>query len=512
MKTKNIYKGFIAFLAFIVASCSYDEEVVESLSINREFAPVSLSTIVRNQTYVEMSWTVDDNIDSYIVEFSADDPDFTTIYETVEVTAEELPITVRLEGETVYSVRVKAKSARELDDSSWALGEFTTLSEQIMLPYELGDADDDNVTLRWEAGLNVTHFMLQPGDIRHDITAQEKIDGVANITGLTSETEYKATLYNNAKQRGFAEITTGVAVGNNTLVSTTDDLIQILNNAQDGEIILIDQGDFTAQTGTITLDKSITIRGLKTDFKPKLSLNFEFNAGATDVNLIDLDLDGATTIQDVARYTGAGNYNSLLIKGCNIHDFDRSFIAGNTTDAIVQSVTVEDCIVTNVVTNGGDFIDFRNSDVFNVTVRTSTFNNCAPGRDFFRIDDAGTSTQNGLVCNVLLENSTLYGCCDSSSKRVLYIRFQTNDIIVQNTLITDTGSEGYSDQSRTDDTVTFSNNNYFNADGFFNPSQTVFDGSGTQLDPEFADPLNGDFTIGNQTIKDNLIGDPRWIK
>ncbi|MGY5356193.1 DUF5123 domain-containing protein [Wenyingzhuangia sp. IMCC45467] len=512
MKTKYIYKGLVALLIFMVASCSYDEEVVESLSISREFAPVSLSTIVRNQTYVEMSWTVDENTDSYIVEFSADDPDFTTIYETVEVTAEELPITVRLEGETVYSVRVKAKSARELDDSSWALGEFTTLSEQIMLPYELGDADDDNVTLRWEAGLNVTHFILQPGDVRHDITAQEKIDGVANVTGLTSETDYEATLYNNAKQRGFAEITTGVAVGNNTLVSTTDDLIQILNNAQDGEIILIDQGDFTAQTGTITLDKSITIRGLKTDFKPQLSINFEIEAGATDVNLIDLDLNGLTTIQDVVRYTGAGNYNSLLIKGCTVHDFDRSFIAGNTTDAIVQSVTVENCIVTNVVTNGGDFIDFRNSDVFNVAVRTSTFNNCAPGRDFFRIDDSGTSTQNGLVCNVLLENSTLYGCCDSSSKRVLYVRFQTNDIIVQNTLITDTGSEGYSDQSRTDDTVTFSNNNYFNADGFFNPSQTVFDGSGTQLDPEYADPLNGDFTIGNQTIKDNLIGDPRWIK
>ena len=179
-----------------------------------------------------------------------------------------------------------------------------------------------------------------------------------------------------------------------------------------GDILLLEGGDYTAQTGKITLNKSITIQGLRSYNKPLLNVSFSIEAGAADVSIIDLDLigDDGTNLPDVVRYNEAGNYNSLLISGCNIHDFSRSFIGGNVTGAIVQSITVENSIVTSVLTSGGDFIDFRNSDVFNVIVRTSTFNNCAPGRDFFRIDDAGTSTDTGIVCNVLLEDCTLYGC------------------------------------------------------------------------------------------------------
>ena len=143
---------------------------------------------------------------------------------------------------------------------------------------------------------------------------------------------------------------------------------------------------------------------------------------------------------------------------------------------------------------------------------TSTFNNCAPGRDFFRIDDAGTSTQTGLVCNVTLDSCTLYACSNSSSKRILYIRFQTNDIIVQNTLIADTDSEGFSDQTRTDEFIDFNNNNYFNAPTMFDSSVLRFDNttSYTTLDPGFTNPTEGDFTLTTQTLIDNQVGDPRW--
>ncbi len=514
MKTKYIAKVvFTLLLTFIVTSCGYNEDVIEQLSIDREFAPVDLSTYVRTQTSVELNWATDDNIAYYVVEFSADDPDFNSISNTVQVKADELPVTIRLEGETLYAIRVKGVSSRGLNDSSWVISEAQTLTEQIMLPSELGDIGSQQAILRWEAGLNVTHFILQPGDIRHDITPQEKTDGVATITGLISETDYMVTLYNNAKIRGTAEFTTGIDVGDNTLVLPTDDLFQMIADAAPGDILLLEQGDYTAQIGTITLDKSITIQGLRTDFKPLLKVGFSIASGADDVQLIDLDLtgDAPTELQDVVSYSDVGNFNSIVISGCNIHDYNRSFVRGSTTGSILQSLTVENCVVTNILTGGGDFIDFRNSDVLNVSVTNSTFNNCAPGRDFFRLDDAGTSTQTGLTCNVLLENCTLYACSNNSSKRLLYIRFQTNDIIVRNNLITDTDAEGYSDQSRTDDTVTFSNNNYFNASGFIT-TNTVFDNSGTytELDPGYINAASGDFTITNQTLLDNQVGDPRW--
>lgn len=515
MKTKYILKLlFTVLITLTIISCGYDEPVIEELSVEREFAPVALTTRIRNQTSVELNWTPDENTAYYVAEFSADDPDFNNIFLSVNITSDELPYQVRLEGETLYSIRVKAVSSRGLDESTWAPSEAQTLSEQIMLPSEPGDIQALEATLRWEAGLNVTHFMLQPGDIKYDISAQEKADGIAIITGLISETEYMATLYNNTKIRGSKSFTTGIDIGDNTLVLPTDDIFQKIADAEPGDILLFEQGDYTSQVGSITIDKPLTLQGLRTDFKPQLKVSFSIVTGATDVSLIDLDLtgDAPTDLTDMLRYTDIGNYNSLLVSGCNVHDYARSFLAGNVTDAIIQSITVENCVVTNVLTGGGDFIDFRNSDVFNISVTTSTFNNCAPGRDFFRVDDAGTSTQMGLVCNILLESCTIYACSNSPSRRLLYVRFQNNDIAVKNTLITDTECEGFSDQSRTDENIEFSNNNYFNAPTFFDSSVPRYDNSGThkEEDPGYADPANGDFTISNQTILDNQIGDPRW--
>ena len=514
MKSKYILKGvFSLILTLTLFNCggSYDVDLIEELNVDREFAPVALTTIVRNQTIVELNWTVRNGVSNFVVEFSADDPTFTTIFKTVEVSAEELPIQVQLEGLTEYSIRVKAKSSTGLEDSNWATGTATTLSEQLMLPSLLGDVGYNQAILRWKPGINVTNIVLQPGDITHNITAQEKANGIAIVTGLTSETQYTANLLNNNKVRGTSTFKTEVDPASGTIINPNDDLLQMIANTASGSVLLLEEGDYTSQTGTASLDKSITIRALLSYAKPLLNINFEINDGATDVNLIDLDIDGATTISDFITFSGAGNYNTLLISGCNIHDFSRSFVRGSTTDAILQSLIVENCILTNILTNGGDFIDFRNSDVLNINVNTSTFNNCAPGRDFFRVDASGTSNDTGLTCNIILDSCTLYACSNSSSRRIFYVRFQTNEITAQNNLITDTESEGYADRSGVDEDPTFNNNNYFNASGFLDPDQYIFDSSNyTELDPGFADPLIGDFTITNQTLIDNAVGDPRW--
>lgn len=515
MKTKYILKAlFITFLTFTVVGCGYDTEVIEELAVNREFAPVALTARVRNQTIVELNWTVDDNIDHYVVEFSADDPDFNNIFKSLNIDASELPVQVALEGETVYSIRVKAISARGLDESKWSLIEAITLTEQIMLPAQPGDIGPTYAILRWIPNSNVTQIVLQPGDIIHDITSQEKTDGVATVNGLTGETEYTALLLNNTKTRGSAIFTTGIDVGDNTLVLPTDDLFAMIAAAAPGDILLLEQGDYTSQTGTITLDKSITIQGLRTDFKPLLKVAFNLIEGAADVNLIDLDLMGdvALGLTDVVELA-VGNFNTIMIRGCNIHDYDKSLIKGQTLNAIVQSLTIENCIVTNILTNSSDFIDFRDSDVLNLNITTSTFNNCAPGRDFIRMDAAGTSNAAGLTSNVVLDRNTIYACSNSTSRRIFYIRFVSNDVTSSNNLIAETLSEGYADRLGIDETPTFDNNNYFNAPGFYDTAQYIYDsGNFTILDPAFVDALTGNFKVTNQTLIDNNVGDPRWLQ
>ncbi|MFV8270960.1 DUF4957 domain-containing protein [Flavobacterium sp. GT2N3] len=517
MKKIFIIKGLLAtlLLSVLISSCTgYNEDILEVLEVNRVFSPIGLTAKVRNQTTVELNWTVRDNVDHYVVEVSADDTEFTTIFKTIKVAGTELPLQIALEGETVYSIRVKAISTTGLEDSKWSTVTATTLSEQLFLATVDGDIQAKQATFRWVPNSNVTQIVVNPGDIKHAITAEEKANGIATVTGLTGEKAYTAILYNNAKKRGFATFTTGIDIGTGTLVKITDDLFQKIADANSGDILVLQPGDYSAQTGTISLNKSITIRGLRSYDKPLLKVSFSINAGAAEVNLIDLDLNGGKTLIDVIRFSQTGNYTSLLVSGCTIHDFDRSFIAGNASSAKVNSVIVDNCVVTNVITNGGDFIDFRNTYVADISVKNSTFNNCSATRDFFRIDAASGLSGTGLTTTVLLDSCTLYGVCNSSGKRILYVRFNANVLTVRKTLFAETVAI-YSNQAATA-APTFLNNNYFNSAALFTTAATPikFDNSGTYtaLDPQFGNVLTGDFTIKNQTLLDNKVGDPRWRK
>jgi len=516
MKVRYIFKSLliVILLATTVTGCDYDKELILELPVNRGFAPIALNAHVRNQVNVELNWTVNENVNSYIVELS-DDTDFNNIVNTVEVDAAELPVLIPVESETLYNIRVKAISARGLDDSNWATTTAETLTEQIFIEGDPSDIRALEATFRWAPNSEVTEIKVSPGDITHAITPDEKANGVAVITGLTQETAYTATLFNGTKIRGVKTFTTGIDIGTGKLVTTEDDLLQMITDAVAGDILVLEPGDYTAQTGTVTLDKSITIRGLRSYDKPVLKLSFELVAGAEDVEFIDLDIEGeglfSSSLNTFLEFTGAGNYNSLLISGCNIHNYSRSFVAGSQTDAILQTLTVENSIIYDFFTDGGDFIDFRDSDVLNVNLLTSTFYNCAPARDFIRMDAGGTSNDTGVTANILIDSCTLYAVSDDDSRRILYVRFVSNEVTVRNTLIANTASEGYADRLGIDESPDFSNNNYFNAPGFLDTSQYIFDDSSYfNLDPGFTDPSAGDFTISNQTLIDNSVGDPRW--
>ncbi|WP_418262167.1 DUF5123 domain-containing protein [Flavobacterium faecale] len=525
MKTIYIFKGLLAaiLLTFTVSSCdSYNVDLIDELLVDRVFAPTAIKAIRRNQTSVELSWAIREGVSKYVIEFSADDPDFTTIFKRVEVTAAELPVTIALEGETLYSIRVKAISATDLEDSKWSVTTVQTLSEQIFLASVPGDVKAKEATFRWPANsavtkIEVTGPVSNPGPIVHVITAQEKANGIATVTGLTGETAYTAVLYNNLKKRGTATFTTGVDIGTGILVKPTDDLVQILANANSGDAFYLEPGDYTVASGPIQLTKSVIVRGLRSYDKPRLKTGFLINAGAANVSLIDLDLEGfgpsVDSNNDVVRFNEAGTFNSLLISGCNIRNFRKSFIAGDVTSSLVTTVTVENTIVSDVYCNGGDFIDFRKTNVINLDVKANTFRNCGSyavtgERDFIRIDAAGL-TGTGLTTRILLDSNTLYNVSNASGKRILYVRFISNASTVKNNLFAETVAI-YSNQANTADPV-FTNNNYFNATGFHSTA-TKFDNSGTftTLNPGFTDAAAGNFKISNQTLKDNKVGDPRW--
>jgi hypothetical protein len=463
-------------------------------------------------TTIELTWTVRDDADHYVVEFSEDSLEFNAVIRTITVLPDELPLQETFDGETRYSARVKGVSDEGLADSKWSAVTIITDLENIFLPIEDGDIDALEATLRWTPSSDVTHLQINPGNVRRDITDDEKAAGVATITDLTGDTEYTVTLQKDVKKRGLVTFTTLVDVGDATRVYQEDDLNAIITAAADGDVLVLYPGDYTVYTGSVVIDKSITIRGLYPYDKPKLHVQFSLENGAQNVELKDLDINGDATLTDVVRYnTASVAYGTLIISGCNIHDFDRSFVAGNVAST-VASVSIDDCIVTNILTSGGDHLDFRNTHITSLSVTNSTFNNCAPGRDFIRIDAASGYSGTGLNTDVLVDHCTLYGVSNTSD-RILYVRFDSNSLTVQNTIISTT--DGYYTNQNGSSQPTCSKNNYYNAVGFYTPdyvSNAKIDVSGnyTTEDPAFADAASGDFTISNQVLLDNNVGDPRW--
>ena len=517
MKTKYILKGLIAtlLLAFVVAGCeSYNEELMESLGNTREFSPLGVTTKVKNQTLVELNWTVNEAADHYVVEFSADDPEFKTIFKTVQVKGNQLPVSVQLEGETVYAIRVKAIT-KGLDDSKWTITSATTLSEQILLPIKDVDVEGTAVTLRWAPNSNVTQITMTPGNISHTITPAEKTAGVAVVTGLTGETTYTATLLNGTKKRGVATFTTGVDLSTGTVINPTDDLKAKIAQAPAGSKLFLMPGDYTTASEFL-LTKPLTIRGAKSYDKPKIHGKFLLNTGATSLSLIDLDINGDGVQSDVVKYNEISEaYGALLISGCNIHDFTKSLISQSGTGSTkIVSAIIDNSIVTNILTSGGDFIDFRTSHLGSLTLKNSTFNNCSVGRDFIRIDAAPGLSGGSLTTNVLIDACTISNKEMKATNRILYVRFVNNASTVRNTIF-ETPLAMYTNQAGTT-APTFINNNYFNSAALHTAGdeKVKFDNSGTYgtLDPEFASSATGDFTVKNQVVIDKKVGDPRWIK
>ncbi|WP_246074227.1 DUF5123 domain-containing protein [Flavobacterium daemonense] len=522
MKTKYIIKGAIAALLFMTAfsSCdTFNEPVIDTLNVNRAFSPIDLKATVKNQTTVELNWTVKPDADHYVVEFSADDTEFKTIYKTVNVAPDQLPVKVQLEGETVYSIRVKAISSTGLADSIWSVTTATTLSEQLFVsPVPAADIEATQVTLRWPANTNATNITVEPGAINHVLTTAEKASGVAIITGLKGETAYTANLWNGTKKRGTATFTTGIDIGTGILVKPEDNnLLQKITDAPSGSVLVLMPGDYTAQTALVTVNKTLTIRGLRTENKPKLKLNFTLAtnpANASEIvnfSLIDVDLSGSglTGGAITVGVTGSPQFGDVLISSSNVHDFPSQLIYGSGV-AKLKSFTVDKSTIKNVNTAGGaDFIDFRTTFVGSVSLTKSTFDTCS-SRDFIRMDVSSFSGT-GLTSNVLIDQCTIYAPTLPLASRILYLRSLANASIVRNTLFA-VGSAVYTNSTATA-APSFLNNNNFNSPNLaLVGSNNKPDASATTLDPQFANAAGGNFTVGNSAVKDKGIGDPQWIK
>jgi len=407
-------------------------------------------------------------------------------------------------------VRVKAVSNRGLDDSTWATVTAETGFENIFYALDGADITSSSVTLRWPAGREVTHFIINPGNVNRTITAGEITAGEATITELTSETQYMVTMYNGTKRKGEVTFETLIDIGGATPVYPTDDLLAKIAEASDGDVLALFPGEYgSIDAGlTIAFDKSITLKGVFPYDRPVIYGQITCGTTVTSIDVQSIIFVGTGYGQFFNVTSSSCNLGTLIINDCDISGYDNNILYNNNSGAL-GDITISNCYVHDIAGGGGDGLDFRSGTISSLTVENSTFANGL--RTFLRMQ---------AECNTVINSCTLYqvSIVDSGNNRGLFRSSGGGTIEVKNCIVYGIGIAGTTRGfwTRAGDmtaTASYSNNYYFDSPVLFAVGSEYTDPAevdATEADPGFADAANEDFTISNQTLLDNQVGDPRW--
>lgn len=526
-----------------MTACSDPDEPITSVEFDRLFSPTELEANVQNTTGVKLKWFAISAAEQYQIEIYADDPNMeysgTPVYQKTLVPNKADAQAARsecswtlpagtLEGETVYSVRLKALGDNM--ESKWSGTTFETGTEQIFYDVPTTDITKTSVTLSWPAGSAVTTITVQKsGEViqTHELTADEIAAGKATIEGLNVESTYTFYIYNGEKQRGKIQVQT---LPNYTPVTTALELLDAIEAAEPGEVIMLTENAVYDFTDAAALGKDEPVKSIKIEKDIVLNTNnnatikgvyFQIFGGASfEFANITLDGDGGSGDQ-AFNYKDAGNYAKLHIHDAEIKNYTKGFFYINVA-AVIDDITIDKCLIHDIECNGGDLFDCRAGGYNTFNLTNNTIYESALGRDFIRMDDASGSVTATPV--ITIDHNTLYNVGSGGKNyRLLYVRFAGNVINWTYNVVANTNHKrGFSNQTKTN-VPTFRNNFYFNtlnllslASGneeaitFFDNDE--FGGNGTDVatDP-FKDAANHDFTIVNENISDKGAGDPRWL-
>lgn len=514
---KNYWKYITGCLLLgAVASCSDAPDELLEANYDRLFSPTEIETRVRNAVDVTVSWVEVNKATRYTLELYLGETLGETPLRTDESTTTSFTYE-GLEGETDYFVRVKAVG-EGITESKWTETTFKTGAEQIFEAVANADLEAKQVTLRWTAGEEADIITLTPGDIVYRITPEDIAAGCATITGLTPETEYTAVMTRGEKTRGTVTFTTPMDLGGATLLTPDMDFVAAIEGAEDGTVFALESGmylipDAEEAAGKLAVSSSITLNAVDADNMPVINGCITLNNGAsfTANNIV---FDGAGTDGSQAfDWKDEGTYDHLSLSGCEVRNYNKGFFYLNVA-ALVNTITIDNCLIHDIECSGGDMFDSRKGAYNSFTLSNSTVWNSCAARDFIRFDDASGSFA-GVAPVVTVTNCTLDGIgSENPNNRVLYVRFAGNSIVFTNNIVSNSNyKRGFSDQAKTS-VPAFGNNNYWNTINLVSNdggTGTMFDTEGTTLDPGYKDAANGDFTLSNEDLIYEQIGDPRWF-
>ena len=525
MKHIALYTMMFGLGTLALTSCDDAMDEITSIVLNRDFAPIGLEAKSATENSITLEWTKSHDNVTYTIELFADDS--LTFEGTASNTYTDIEATkLKISGlvyDTKYSARVMTIDNDDPNrNSKWSNVFFRTSAQQIFETPTENDIADRSVIMTWPAGEAATTVRVYVDDNlvkEQPVTADEVNEGKVVVTGLEPETAYTIRLYNGEKQRGSKDITTIADLNGATLVHEGDDLRTRIEAANDGDVFalyggthIIPDSDTEGKASSVKVTKSITIKGIYPTNVPVIKGRFEIYDGASlDISQVVIDgIDNSTTDQVFNFKTAEATYPRLRVENAEIKNFGKGVYYLNVA-ATVQELTFYNCLIHDIVCDGGDMFDCRKGRIDALNFQQCTIYNSAAARDFIRMDDASAR---GGTPTITVDHCTIDGCANGG-KRLLYVRYVGNVINWTNNIVTNTGAV-WSNQSKTG-VPQFQNNVYFNCAKLNiadveGKTNMFADEAGKEANPQYKDAANGDFTVGNESVSKLGVGDPRWNK
>ena len=537
MKTNHIAATCMLGLTIGLASCGNPMEEIHDIIFERNLSPIGLEVKNIGENGATLTWTATTGAKAYQVEIYADDSlDFKgKLIITTKVNDPALALK-SLVYDTRYSARVMVLDATDAArNSKWTGVYFRTAAQQILTAFSLEDTGDKDVIAHWpatEEADQIVGFNKNSGKkaMEYTLTADDKSNGRAHVTGLQPETEYTLKLYKNGKERGSKTFKTIADLSGATIVRSTDNFSEMLEKATQGQVFALYNGTYKISAGAgnegagaAVVNKSITIKGIYPTAKPKIQGRFQLEDGA-GLTMKNVIVDGTTnaTNDQFFNYKTATTYAPLDINNCEFYGAQtggtvlKGFCYINVA-ATVEAVTIRNSSIHDVVCDGGDLFDCRKGYIKTLTIDNNIIYNCATERDFIRYDDAAKSFSNP-VPQISLTNNTIDHCMNGApGKRILYVRFNGKkggqQIKVAGNIFSNTQAV-YTNQATTS-APQYANNYYYNCNNpsLFAPSDPANkffwngDTSGRNgSNPQYKDPTKGDYTVGNESVAALKVG------
>ncbi|MBP7767899.1 MAG: DUF4957 domain-containing protein [Prevotella sp.] len=507
--------------ALAITSCTDDNDWSVDSAFDRLFGPTEDNIAVKpDATGAQVTFSPVSGAERYVIEVSNDslfEGGVLTYGETdSKITSSPVYIT-NLVSDTTYFLRMKALSSSKTE-SSWARldGHFKTKSEQILEALnELTDLTATSVTLHWPAGTAVTAVKCDGNT--YDLTAEQIAAGTLTIIGLTPETKYTANIYNGTKKRGSLTFTTAIDLNGAILVNAGDDLAAAIANAEPGATLALMPGTYqilneTGQTTAANITKDISIKSLRSSDRAVIKGGFTMQGGS--INLKQLVLDGDATVGYMFDVKSAGTYTDFVIDDSEIKNYTKGLFYNNTSGAILPNVVFTNNLIHDIA-SGADFMDIRVGYVGTLNFSNNTVWNADAARDFVRYDDSSSAYASLAKPRIIVDHNTLVGVANSTSRRLLYVRYAGNSCQWTNNIVY--GTDGIISNQASTNVTTISGNNNFKAVNLSSATATVttpkvWDDDATTLDPGFKDAANGDFTVDNAVLIQKGVGAARWIQ